>query len=458
MELDIEPRDQLNAFTQATLARRGGVRRVLLLLVTAVLGVRLFAFIHRYAVNVLFFDQWDFWAGMMRGDGLWTLFTTQLGPCREGVGFLVTRLSALASGWDSKVEAYVVGGLFVVGCGLAFAIKWRLTRRWSMFDVCIPLVLFTVGNLEAYVGTVNPAHGPVPMLLLLALVYARLRPRDAVRAAATLILHFALVFTGFGVCFAPIGVGLLALDLAAAIRERTKVVAPALAFLGSIATLALFARHYVFQPAVPCFVFPDPHPLVYLSFVARLWLRSLQLDDLRRAALLLAGVPLFCASLWLLLYGALGTLRSWGESRRHETVFTLCAFSWAFAVATAVGRACLGSAASHSSRYVSYTLLQLFAAYVAVQTSALKEPFKRSLLSFCLLLFVVKEVRTDHTLGEAIWYADGKQHWRDCYRETEDAALCNRRTGFVVYPDGTGRTIEPQLRYLEQHHLNLFKE
>ncbi|HEX4385570.1 MAG TPA: hypothetical protein VH083_21565, partial [Myxococcales bacterium] len=248
--------------------------------VCIVLAARLFWFIHRYAVNMMFWDQWGLWDGMFSGAGAWRLFTWQLGPHREGLGYLVIKLTAIASDWDTKTEAYVIGVLFLLSTALALAIKWRLTRRWSIFDVCIPLIILTLGNVEAYAGTTNPAHGPVPLLLILAIVLGRLLPLGFARAALTLVLQLFVVFSGFGLLFGPVGCALFLLDLAAAIRERKQIVPQALAFAGSIFVLALFFHGYVFEASVDCFVFPDPHPLRYVQVAAGMILRALQLHDL----------------------------------------------------------------------------------------------------------------------------------------------------------------------------------
>lgn len=423
--------------------------------VCIVLAARLFWFIHRYAVNMMFWDQWGLWDGMFSGAGAWRLFTWQLGPHREGLGYLVIKLTAIASDWDTKTEAYVIGVLFLLSTALALAIKWRLTRRWSIFDVCIPLIILTLGNVEAYAGTTNPAHGPVPLLLILAIVLGRLLPLGFARAALTLVLQFFVVFSGFGLLFGPVGCALFLLDLAAAIRERKQIVPQALAFAGSIFVLALFFHGYVFEASVDCFVFPDPHPLRYVQFAAGMILRALQLHDLPKLRSL-AAVGLVAVGVWLLAWSGWGTVKSLARSPVHGTVFALTAFSWLFIATTAVGRVCNGEGAAYGSRYVSYTLLMLLAGYLAAQGAAVSETTRTALLALCLLLFAVKEVRTRRSMGEAQWYRDRKQHWKDCYLRTLDVKTCDRQ-GMPVVPDETGLLIAPKLRYLREHHLNLFK-
>jgi hypothetical protein len=432
-------------------ARGAAVRKVVLAVAFATLGVRLFLFIHKYAVNIMFWDQWDFWGGMFQGADWWTLFNWQHGLQREGLGYVVIKLTALASDWDTKTEAYVTGALFVAATAVALAIKWRLTRRWSMFDVCIPLVILTIGNVETYAGTTNPSHGPMPLVLV------RLLDSPAARGLLTVVLDFFAVFTGFSDLFGPIVSFLLLLDLIAAIRERRRVAFQAGLLAASGAVLALFSRQLGFAPAVACFVFPDPHPIKYAYFVGGLALRALQLHDLQHGSVPIGALTV-AAWLGIVLWSTWGTLRSLGRSTPHAAVFALSSYCWLFSLNAAIGRVCLGQDASLSSRYVSYTLLQLFAAYLAIQSSIARESVKAATLSLVLFLCIVKEVRTKRALGEASWYAQGKQRWKDCYLQKEDVAACNRETGYPVYPDPAGLRPGPQLKYLKEHGLNLFKK
>lgn len=438
--------------------RSDSARKAFLFLTSAALAARLFAFIRRYSVNILFWDQWDFWSGLFQGAGPWQLFDWQHGPHREGLGYALIWGSAKASGWDSRTEALAVGGCFVVACGLAFALKRALTGRWSYFDVGIALVFLTIGNVEAYVGTVNPAHGPVTVVLVLAIVLVRAALRGAARTVSTVVLDFLVVFTGFGLLFGPIVSLLLVLDLIAALRSRTAVAIHAAAFAASLAVLALFLHGYVFAPAADCFVFPDPHPLRYLRFVADMAMRALQLHDLPPVARVIAAVPILLAEVFVLGWSGVGMIRSRGQSAPHAAVFALSAFGWVFMVDAAVGRVCMGEGLAYSSRYVNYTLLVPFAAYLGVQSAAMRTPSRHALLVVCLALLVVKEVRTKRTLSEASWYASRKQLWKDCYLRRGDIHACDVETGLPIYPQPAVTGLEAKLRYLREHHLNLFKE
>jgi ABC-type multidrug transport system fused ATPase/permease subunit len=328
-----------------------------------------------------------------------------------------------------------------------------------VFDVTIPLIVLTLANYEAYVGTTNPAHGPVPLFLVLCLALLRFLPNTALRVALTLFVNFLLVYTGFGVFFGLVVFLLMLVDLAASVRAREGIVRHLVGAAGSAATLLLFFRwHYSFQPAVGCFVFPDPHPIRYGEYISTLYLRAFQLHDLApRGALVGAGVLVTAASAAVLLWATWRTLRSWGSSRVHVVAFALSAFCLLFAANTAIGRVCLGVEQAASSRYVSYSLLSVLAMYYALQTAQLRPWLRTGLLSVLLVLCLVKESRSDHDLPVVRSYSEGKARWAACYLREENVSSCNQSAKFSVYPEGQETHLEEKLRYLKERHLNLFK-
>ena len=66
------------------------------------MAIRLADFVNRYAVNIVYWDQWDFLQGLFDGSGLWTLFRWQHGPQRQGLGNLLIAILYPATGWNAK--------------------------------------------------------------------------------------------------------------------------------------------------------------------------------------------------------------------------------------------------------------------------------------------------------------------------------------------------------------------
>jgi hypothetical protein len=419
------------------------------------LSLRLFAFIHRHAVNLLFQDQWDFWTGMFQGRPLWDLFFWQHGPHREGLGYLVIRATAMLSGWDTRVESFVIGGVFVVSAGIALALKRRLVGRWSGFDVAIPLIVLTLGAWETLVGTTNPAHGSLSLLLLLLTLMAQTLERPALRVGLTVIGSFLAVFTGFTVLLGPLVSALLLLWTVDAFLRRQDRALHVAGLLASLATLGLFFTYrYHFTPAADCFVFPDPHPANYLRYIGVVLLRPFQLPRTVLGGVL--GVALLVVAVLLLVGSVLATVRTMGRDAGPRTVMLLVGFAFLFAMNSAVGRVCLGVEQGASSRYVPYMLCLPLAMYLAAW-SIPGTTTRRALLGALLALCVIKEVRSRANESAAGAQARAKRAWQACYLRLGEVRACDRESGFSIYPAPEVTHLEEKLRFLRERKLNLFK-
>jgi hypothetical protein len=73
-----------------------------------------------------------------------------------------------------------------------------LFDRLSVFDAIVPLAVLSSSAFEVLVGTPNPSHGPLPLLLVAAFSLSLFIERAWIRTAVTSALTFAAVYTGFG--------------------------------------------------------------------------------------------------------------------------------------------------------------------------------------------------------------------------------------------------------------------
>src|SRR5580692_1317619 len=133
-----------------------------------VLGIRFFTFISDYAVNVLFYDQWDFLSLFFKDNpGLGQLFLYQHGPHREGLGLVVDSFLYPATRWNTRAESFFIGGCIFAAALVALLLKYRLFGRLSYADVAIPLIFLTMAQYEGIIGIPNAAYGGLPLLLIL---------------------------------------------------------------------------------------------------------------------------------------------------------------------------------------------------------------------------------------------------------------------------------------------------
>ncbi len=89
-----------------------------------VLGIRFLTFISDYAVNVLFYDQWDFLGLFFKGNpGLAPLFLYQHGPHREGLGLVVDSFLYPATRWNTRAESFFIGGCIFAATLVALLLR-----------------------------------------------------------------------------------------------------------------------------------------------------------------------------------------------------------------------------------------------------------------------------------------------------------------------------------------------
>src|SRR5215467_13690628 len=101
-------------------------------IVFLVQGYRFFSLISNYAVNLFYWDQWDFdEANLFETHSVWQMFTWQHGPHRQGVGAVLAWLVEPFFRWNSRTESFLVGGIIAGAALLALLLKHRLYGQMS---------------------------------------------------------------------------------------------------------------------------------------------------------------------------------------------------------------------------------------------------------------------------------------------------------------------------------------
>ena len=229
----------------------------------------------RYSVNILFWDQWDFYTPLFQHASLWGTFTWQHGPHREGIGLVLDKFVLDSTRWNSKAEALFMVGVLVAAAVVALRLKQTLFGRLDSSDVVIPGLVLTFAQMETLVGEANPSYSAIPELLIGLYCLAWLLPKPGPRYASVLVLNFLLIYTGFGFFMGIVTTGVLLFDLRRALRTGSRsLVFISAAFLLAIASVAAFFYHYRWDPADPSFHFPDAHPLNYPWFIGLMMSRT----------------------------------------------------------------------------------------------------------------------------------------------------------------------------------------
>ena len=425
----------------------------------------MFLLVNRYAVNIFFWDQWDFnSATLFEKHSLWQMFAWQHGPHRQGLGALLSFVIEPMFRWNSRGEAFLAWVIFTIAALLALQLKHRLYGPLTYTDAAIPLLFLMPAEYENLFGATNLSHGALPILLLVVYCISWTLSRPLPRYACVLATNILLIYTGFGFFAGIITPLLLALDYLGQRRSTGEVKLPAflVTLFVSLASLFSFFIGYKFEPAAPCFrLFSEPL-LEYLHFVAVMFSNFIGLKLAWWLPSLASGVVI----LWMgiALVAALAAVVAGGQQNRSRAIvgIALLLFTFLFCANAALGRLCLGLALAMNSRYVPY----LAPAFLGLYFFCLSENNRRTRV-LCLVTFVGIAVNASVPIriGDRSMMAqfhDVKNNWRSCYLQRHDIQKCDallkamKRPEYRIYPWPSSTHLKEKLDYLEQNKLNLY--
>jgi hypothetical protein len=445
-------------------AQRSGPTAWLLSLVLVVACVfyaaRMFLLISRYAVNIFYWDQWDFDnATLFQKHSLWQMFAWQHGPHRQGLGALFQKLVDPHFAWDSRIESFVIGAVIAAAAVCAFWLKRRLYGPLTVFDVVIPAIVFTPRQWETLFSAANFAHGPLPLLLVLLYCLSWTSGTGAVRYPLVLLVNVVAIYTGFGLFLGVLTPFLLLVD-----RRHGNPAVPSRAYficalLIALASLGSFFVGYRFNAAIKCFSFHPQSPGSYLTFVPLMFAYFFALNGAGAVARLV-GVAIMSALVVSLAVALWRLLRrqapSSAERNSLPVVATLIAFSLLFCIGTAYGRACGGLELAQSSRYPIYLEPAMLGLYFYLLT--IRQATTRKVMLAGMLLPVLA-ASLHLGLREMKVPRDTKLRWKTCYLQTEDIKQCNQIAGLEIYPEPTEVThLQEKLQYLKKTRQNLYSD
>ena len=444
-------------FPIAPIAGRGTLRAIATWIVVGVfagLSWRELQLVNTHAVNMMYGDQFDIYQPMFLGQGWWETFVLQHGPHREGAGLILTRALAAVDGWDSRWDAFAASLLMIAAAFLGIRLANRFGIRRTVLLAAVPLLFLNVHQYEIFVGAVNLSYASVPMLLFMAYCLSWFLAGDLGRSLAIGFLTFLLIFTGFGLFAGLLTPPLVMVDAIqswrAGRRSRAWFSILALALAG--AGWALFAKGYVFQPAVSGFRFPYEHPLQYGVFVARM-LGNFYGTAVLSTWQLVVGLAAAAA---LVAIAARNGYRCAARGIANETesvvLFCLAAFALLFCANCAIGRVFTGSIAPLAPRYAALLIPAGMAIFLQLAQLRAHRNLAWLAMAYVVLLVPGTSIRRADEIYGANWYADGRRSWKAAYLKSHDEAQADQIAHFPVYPGPLGE----KLTFLEDRHLNLF--
>lgn len=404
--------------------------------------------IDNYAVNLLFWDQWGFYAEFFDKGSYW-VFHISMVHTGKGIGFILAKWIADLSAWDGKIEAFAIGVLLFLSGLFCLLLKKRLTGNLVFMDIVLFALILSPTQHGLFSATPNISHGSMPFLLLILYSFAWLN-HSKYKYYLIGFINFLLVFTGFGFFIAPISIFLILLDLWRFKEDRIhKVLSLLLCLFG----LVLFFYDYNFNhPQDLAGELENSSLNLYLSFIfvslANYW-------------------SLTISSIWDMVFGAinfmiilglmvLSTIKLWRETNNKalRIVFILSTFSFLFLLNLSLGRAPYGIGGAKASRYIIY----ISPAYIALYFYLGQLRFGGH---FWKLIFVLASIYP--SLNTAQHYKrmekikSKKEKWVEVYKKTESIEIANRESNFKIFPKPEKVHLKERLEYLKEHKLNFYK-
>lgn len=420
---------------------------------------RLFHIVRRYAVNIFTGDQWDFNnATLFQQHSWWQVFRWQHGPHRQGLGAVLQKLLDPSIHWNTHYEAFGSAAVILIAALAALWLKARLFGGIDVFDIIIPLLFLTPAEFGILLFSANPAHGPLPLLLMVLYCLAWTVRSDRWKYALVLLVNFLMTYTGFGLFIGLVTPLLLAAEI---FRDRRGLTSGqrmtrAGALLLSLASLASFFVGYKMTPAAACFTLRPANPIYYGWFISVMLADFVGVKGAGLAATLCGAV--LAVALFLCLALAVKQLFSrQPECSRAVVISALSAYCLLFCVNAAYGRFCLGVETAQSSRYMIYLVPGFFAIYLYALGQQ-KWVVRGGILAGLLLVALLSSFHLnygDRLLMQAS--SHNKRAWKDCYLARHDIEQCNALTNFTIYPFPQHLTqLQEKLDFLQRNRLNLF--
>jgi hypothetical protein len=424
---------------------------MLVAVVFVTLAVRLFRLTAHYAVNIFFWDQWDFNdASLFERGNLWEIFRFQHGPHRQGLGGVLAALVEPWFCWNSRTEAFVATAIVViVGLSMLY-LKYRLFGPITWTDLAIPILVFTPAQWESAWNTVNFSHGTLPVLLIVAYCLAWTWRNERFKYGLITAISFVTLYTGFGLFLGLVTPVLLLAKFREKRGERSGTYLLACAAI-SIVCLASFFVGYRNDDASGCESLLAASPAEYLQFLCLMFATPFGIRGLDPASTIAGGAVLA----GVVASGAIGWKRILrGGSAIDYVLATLSTYSLLFCIAATLGRTCTGLVDAHASRYSDYKELAVLGLLFWVWT--LPRPKWRTVLAATVPVLLIPSLfitAYDAETFQQLYRL--KTGWRACYLAGRPIDVCDDENG-PLYPLPERTHLQRKLDYLRAGRLNLF--
>jgi hypothetical protein len=423
--------------------------------------IRLCGFVWDNAVDLPFEDQWVLLDPLFKDQGPRAYFFYQTGPYRQGLAGVIEWYLYHATGWNVCADAWAAVAVLVLATLAAIALAVRLRGYLSWSDAAFPLLLLSPIYWETMILTPSLSHSILPLLLTFLVAHAWISTGSATRVLTVVGSSALILFTGYGVCCAPVTFGLALLlwlrpdgEQAKAARRPAGLI---LLFLG-VAALVFAHGYQRGGQTSPGWRFPVPNWWDYPRFCALMYTSLLGIRAIS-AATVAVGAAFLC--LVVTAFGAAAT-KIWRReaTARAKVVWILTGSSLVYSALTAFGRLPDNIQGAFMWRYMGLMAPAVCGLALAAEGWAVS---KRGTLGLWLMTGWI-------ALAGIIWcdflperygaaVAKGKRIWIASYLKTHDLRAADTAAGCgVFFPAPESSYIAERLLWLEQRHLSFFRE
>jgi len=425
----------------------------------SLMAFRLFRITFHYAVNLLVWDQWDLYNGILfEKHSLWQIFRWQHGPHRQGVGGILSKLLGPMIQWNTRYEAFAIAAVIIVAAALALYLKQRLYGSIQLADLVIPSFFLTPVQYETLIGTTNPAHGAMPLLLMVLYCLSWTLAKNTRKYICVLVTNFLLTYTGFGLFIGFLTPALIAVDYLHNARQcgQKERAVSSLALLLSVASVVSFFLGYKLQPAADCFSLHVENPLLYGLFMDLMFANYVGMKGGKLLPPLIGGAILVVFVICL----DKSLKKLWSTSSqlwtRNAVISVLLSYCLVFSINTAFGRLCMGMPFATLSRYTPYLTAGFFGLYLSALSNEGSTLRKLSIVGVLVLALLTAGRVNKYDAESMQGVGEAKRAWRECYLAQHSIEHCDAVTGFPIHPHPDATHLQEKLDFLEERHLNLY--
>lgn len=433
----------------------------LAIIVSLIIFIRWWYYIYAYSVNMMFWDHWDLYEAFIKNSNWWELFRWQHGAQRQGIGFIITKYAADLSGWNTRVEAFVIGGVICLAAAAALLLRKKFCQRMSFSDVAIPLIFLTPLQYQIYAGAPDLSPTAMPLLLLMLYLFAWTAMSGIWKYFTVLILNFLLTYTGYSLLAGIITPFVFGVEFIRAFRARNNKdmrIALVCTAIAVLTFLSFFIGFSVERGVLEEYRFPISQWWLYPLFMSLMLANFCGIEGVTLISIA-TGLFILIGMIALAVYQWLVYLKEKGDSpdsRMSMVIAFPVTFTIIYCAAVAAGRISLGLESAQSSRYVTLMIPGFFAIYLWLvrlpEGSARKVLLTAAVVCMIAATFPLRESDREYLRISL----EGKNRWKNYYLLTEDSELTTRETHFIIcyYPEKSH--LQEKLDYLKKNKLNLY--